>query len=231
MKNYFCTVLIICLTTLAAQAQTANQILVGSYLKFSSVQNFSGKVHIDFNLPSINIDKMDGKVYYKAPKKFRVKMTGIAFLPKQDPFYAVRLLSDTTKYVSVINGDETYGGAKCKIITVIPHNDPELVMAKLWIDTKDLVVMQSEMTTKSNGSGKAAYTYGNQKGKALPDHILYTIDMATFKMPKMVAVDINSKKKKNELKADKGTGTIAFYFSEYVVNKGVDDKVFVVEKQ
>jgi outer membrane lipoprotein-sorting protein len=206
-------------------AQSSNQVLLTTYNKFAQVQNFSGKVHVDFDLPSIAIDKMDGKVFYKAPDKFRVKLTGIAFLPKQDPFYVVKLLRDSSSYVSVLSGTETVQGAYCKIITVIPHNDPELVMAKLWIDTRETVVMKSEITTKSSGTGKADYTYGSYKKYALPDHILFTVDMATFKLPKMVAIDINSKKK--AVKAgDKGTGTIAFVFKEYVINKGVEDKEF-----
>lgn len=206
-------------------AQSANQLLLATHKKFSQVQNFSGKVHVDFDLPSINLDKMDGKVYYKAPSKFRVKLTGIAFLPKQDPFYVVKLLKDSTQYVAVYNGAETIRNTACKIVTVIPHQDPELVMAKLWIDPKNQVVMQSEVTTKSSGTGKAEYTYGSWLSHALPDYIKFTVDMATFKMPKMVAVDLNSKKKANA-NAAKGTGTIAFSFSEYNINKGVDEKVF-----
>jgi outer membrane lipoprotein-sorting protein len=223
MKN----IIVFCLLALSftAKAQSPNQFLLSTYNKFAQVKNFSGKVHIDFDLPSINMDKMDGKVYFKAPKKFRVKLSGIAFLPKQDPFYVHRMLKDSSTYVAVYSGAETVNGAQCKIVTVIPNNDPELVMAKLWIDQKGMLVLKSEITTKSSGTGKAEYTYGNQVNYALPDQILFTVDMATFKMPKMVAVDINSKKKKAATAA-KGTGTIHFFFSEYVVNKGVDDKVF-----
>jgi hypothetical protein len=150
-------------------------------------------------------------------------------LPKQDPFYVVRLLKDSSQYVSVFNGQETIRNTACRIVTVIPHHDPELVMAKLWIDQKQMVVMKSEVTTKSSGTGMADYTYGSWLKYALPDHILFTVDMATFKMPKMVAVDLNSKKKANT-NAQKGTGTIAFLFSDYTINKGVDEKVFS-EKQ
>ncbi len=228
MKSIF-LLLISTFFSYACVAQSANQLLLATYNKFSQVKNFSGNVHVDFDLPSINLDKMDGKVYYKAPSKFRVKLTGVAFLPKQDPFYVVKLLKDSSQYVAVYNGAETIRNIACKIVTVIPHQDPELVMAKLWIDPKNMVVIQSEVTTKSSGTGKAEYTYGNWLSHALPDFIKFTVDMATFKMPKMVAVDINSKKKANT-NASKGTGTIAFSFSEYKINKGVDEKVFT-EKQ
>jgi outer membrane lipoprotein-sorting protein len=223
MKN----ILVFCFLFLGLtlRAQSANQLLLNTYNKFAQVKNFSGKVHIDFDLPSINMDKMDGKVYFKAPKKFRVKLSGIAFLPKQDPFYVHRMLKDSSTYTAVFSGAETIKGAACKIVTVIPNNDPELVMAKLWIDAKSQIVLKSEITTKSSGTGKAEYTYGNHVNYALPDQIFFTVDMATFKIPKMVAVDINSKKKTKE-NANKGTGTINFFFSEYVINKGVDDKVF-----
>jgi hypothetical protein len=52
-----------------------------------------------------------------------------------------------------------------------------------------------------------------------------TFDVAKFKVPKAVAVDINSKAKATDTKS-KGTGNVKFTFTNYVVNKNIDDKVF-----
>ncbi|MBL7775352.1 MAG: hypothetical protein JNK89_05085, partial [Saprospiraceae bacterium] len=66
-------------------AQTPNQLLHQAYQRFARVKSFKSSVAIHFDLPSISIEDMSGRAYFKAPEKFRVRLTGIAFLPKDNP--------------------------------------------------------------------------------------------------------------------------------------------------
>ncbi len=190
--------------------------------KFSAVKDFSAAVKIDFDLPSIKLEAMSGNVFFRAPDRYKVKLDGVAFLPKQNPFAFLSLLRDSTTYVAVANGIENYSGVDCERIQVIPVNDPEIVLAKVWIDVRKQLLMKTEITGRSNGTVLAEYQYGKQSGFALPDQIRFTVDMKTFSLPKMISVDINSKKKQTD-PGKTGKGKIDFLFSVYRINKGVTD--------
>jgi hypothetical protein len=190
--------------------------------KFSAVKDFSAVVKIDFDLPSIKLEPMSGNVFFRSPDRYKVKLDGVAFLPKQNPFAFLSLLRDSTTYVAVANGIENYSGAVCERIQVVPVNDPEIVLAKVWIDVRKQLLMKTEITGRSNGTVVAEYKYGKQSGFALPDQLRFTVDMKTFSLPKMISVDINSKKKQTE-PGKMGKGKIDFLFSGYLINKGVTD--------
>jgi len=208
-----------------ATAQLPGAMLKAAYNKFATVKNFKGHLNVDFDIPTISIEKMSGTVYYKWPDKFRVKLTGVAFLPRQNPFFLFNLLKDSTAYVAVTNGKETIGNINCNVVTVLPQQDQDLVVAKLWLDPGSNCVIRSQTTTKSSGTALADYTYAAYQRYALPDKIVFTVDLNKFKLPKMVSADLNTKKKaSSDIK--RTTGTITFLFSNYEVNKGFPESVF-----
>ena len=101
MRQQFTTVCLLFFGFLS-NAQTANQILFRSVRQFEQVNDFKSKLEVDFQLPSINIQKMEGKVFYRKPDKYKVKLTGVAFLPKQNPFALFQILKDSSKYLAVM---------------------------------------------------------------------------------------------------------------------------------
>lgn len=223
MKN----VLIICFTLLCNSlfAQSPNQLLQSVNQKFAVVKTYSAQLNLVFDIPGVNVDPINGQVFYKAPKKFRIKTKGIIFLPKQNPYQAIQLLNDSNSYVAVKMGDEAVKGTKTVVINVLPKTQADFIVGKFWIDPVNKLVLKSEITTQDNGTMLTHYTYGSMAKNALPDKMELIFDVAKFKVPKAVAVDINSKSKAPN-SANKGTGAVKFTFSNYVVNKNIDDKVF-----
>jgi len=218
--------LLLSVNYLTLNAQTANQILWKTYDNFSKVKTFKSKVHVDFNIPSINIDTMSGRSFFKAPSKFRVKFSGIAFLPKDNPFLIYQFIKDSTSYIAILNGTETVQSQNCKIINVIPQTETDVIMAKFWISTVNQCPLKMQITSKSNGVILIENFYSSNAKYGLPDKSIFTIDMKTFKVPKMVAADINSKSKSKPQSNKKTSGTVIFRFSAYVINSKIDDKVF-----
>jgi len=218
--------IILSVTQLTLRAQSANQILWKAYDNFSKVKTFKSKVHVDFNIPSINIDTMSGRSYFKAPSKFRVKFNGIAFLPKDNPFLIYQFIKDSTTYIAILNGIETVQSQSCKIINVIPQTETDVIMAKFWISTVNQCPLKMQITSKSNGVIMIENFYGINAKYGLPDKSIFTIDMKTFKVPKMVSADINSKSKSKDQSNKKTSGTVIFKFSAYLINSKIDDKVF-----
>lgn len=211
-------------------AQTPKQIIAQVNQNFSRVKDYAADINMKFQIPGVNIEPVSGKVYYKTPDKFRVKAKGIVFLPKQNPYYSLTLLRDTNSYTAILGGTEKLEQQNCSIIHVIPGMEADLILGKFWIDPAKGVVMKSQLTTRLNGTVTIENRYGNMERFALPDKIVFTVDMTKFKVPKAVAVDLNSKSKVNKNESDKGTGTIELQFSNYALNQQLKDDVFIQEQ-
>ncbi len=206
--------------------QQANTLIKSVSEKFSQVKNFKSNVNIDFDIPSINMEKMNGKVFYKAPNKFKVKLSGVAFLPKQNPFELYNLLRDTSAYVAVSNGAEDVSGIRTQVVSVLPIKEQDVVLLKCWINPVSNCIEKSQITTKSSGTITSTYFYAANLNYPLPYKINFSIDLTKFKIPKMIAVDINSKKKSNSNASGRTTGSITFNMSKYEINKGVKEDNF-----
>ena len=223
MRKFITLFVVIFVTVFGLYAQTPQQLISKLCSKFSMVKDFKSDVGIEFMIPSIKLEKMSGKVYYKQPDQYKVKLTGVAFLPKQNPYALFNLLKDSSKYIAVLNGIEKINGTECYFLNIIPLNDPDWVLAKLWVSKKDNSLLQTDITTRSNGSVMASYQYAPEMRYALPSAIEFRVDMHTFKLPKMISVDLNSKAKKTDA-GKNATGLIRFSFKEYQINKGVKDE-------
>lgn len=209
------------------QAQSTKEIIAKVNQKFGKVKDYSADISLNFRIPGINMEEISGKVFYKSPNKFRVKTKGIAFLPKQNPYYSLAMLKDTNSFVAISNGIEKIGSVYCNVISIIPNKESDLILGKFWIDHSRGLVMKSQLTTKSNGTISIDNSYGNMESVALPSKMIFTVDMTKFKVPKAVAVDINSKVKKGSSEPQKSTGQIELNFNNYLINKQIKDNVFV----
>lgn len=211
------------------QAQTPNQILYKAHQQFARVKSFKSEVNIYFDLPSVSIEDMSGKAFYKAPSKFRIRLKGIAFLPKDNPFNVYTLIRDSTQYASVLNGSEKVGNELCKIVSVIPNGESDIVMAKLWMGTTSNCPLKMQITSRENGVILIENTYGRYAQNALPDKMRFTVDMNKFKVPKALSADINNTPKKTAGGAAKQKGTIEFVFANYTLNTVIEESVFKEE--
>jgi len=122
---------------------------------------------------------------------------------------------------SVINSVKTV------VITVIPKGDGnDIVLAKLWVDYARSVIMKSQITSATNGSITTTFTYGDKVSFGLPTKMVFEIDVKKFKLPKSVAADINNTDNKSQ-KDTRKKGTITVSMSDYNVNQGLSDTVFL----
>jgi len=207
--------------SLLASGQTPNQIIHTVNQRFSAINDYKADVHVLCNIPAIKIDAINAKVFYKKPDQFKVKSTGILILPKQNVNFLFITLADTAHYTAVKTGEEIIGGVTTQVISVIPNRDTsDLILGKFWIDAARGLVLKSQLTTKSQGTILIESTYGAMALYALPDQMLFTVDTKKFKLPKALAMDINSSKR-NQDETDDGKGRITLTFSNYVLNKGV----------
>lgn len=193
---------------------------------FKKIERYTADINISFEIPYINIDPVKGKVYFKQPNLFKVKTEGIAFMPKQNPFYLMELLNDPSSYLCIDSGSETTPGSIIRIIQLVPKEHEELILAKIWVDATRRRIVKSALTTKSNGTVEIKYLYDEKPGSKLPELMVFGIEVGKFKIPKMMSADLNSKSKNPGPTSQSTHGKIQLKFTNYKLNQNFDDKVF-----
>jgi len=217
----------ICLLSFNGLAQDATQTLNDLIAKMNSVKDYSVDAVITSDIPMVKILPTKATIYFKQKDKFKIDAKGIAILPKQGFTDISKLLAQKDSYTAVIMGNETISNVKTDIVSVFPVSDTsDLVLAKLWIDPLQDMVMKSQITTRSSGTVTILYTYGSQAKWGLPDKLVFTVDVKKFKIPKGVATDINKTSTKDQTKAVAKTGEIRIDLSNYKVNLGIKDEIF-----
>ncbi len=207
---------------------SAKQLIAAANQRFDKVNSYSANINLNFKIPGVQLEPIAGKVFYKKPSKFRIHAKGIIFLPKQNPYYALQSVRDTNAFTAVLTGTETINGATTALVNVIPNdNNGDLILAKFWVDEAKNLVHKAQLTTKSNGTISIEQTFGSNAGFGLPDDIKFVVDMAKFKIPKAVAMELNSKAKTAKPDESKrGLGEILLKFSSFKLNERIDDTVF-----
>jgi outer membrane lipoprotein-sorting protein len=210
-------------------SQDADAILNRIVTKINSVKDYSVDANIKADIPLIKILPVKASIYFKQKDKFKVVSKGIAILPKQGFTDVNSFLMKKNSYMAVDGGIKTIDDVKTNLITVIPTNEnSEFVLAKLWIDTKNDLILKSQITTRNSGTVTVDYSYGAEAEFGLPNQLVFDIDVKKFKLPKSVAADLNKtekeKAKKNKNKDQKGKITIKL--TNYKINKGLSDEFF-----
>ncbi len=205
-------------------AQNPRAMLNQVQIKINKANNYKADINIKVDLPYITMMPIDTKLYFKQKDKFKIDTKSIAILPKQGFLQLNMLVNDTVNYTAIFQSKETINRIKTSLINLIPNNDTsDVVLAKLWVDATNLVIVKSQVTTKSSGTVKTEYTYGAQLAFGLPDCIKFIVDIKKFKIPKALAADINTSKSK---KVEKDKGEITVVLKNYEINKGIADSFF-----
>ena len=220
--------LLFTLTPVSAQNENGNQLLNKVYRKILKAKDYSVQANIKVDMPFIKMLPIDAKIFFKQKNKFKVESKSIALIPRQGFDQLSKMLSDTSGFTSMIQGQEMLGAVTTKIINVIPLSDTtDVVLAKLWVEPLESLVLKLQLTTKSSGTIVTDYTYGVQKEYGLPDMMIFIIDVKKFKIPKIMGADIHRESGDADNKQqDKKKGKIIVKLSNYEINKGISDSFF-----
>lgn len=221
-------IFIVLILPLQIFSQDASQSISELTAKMNRVTDYSADAVIKSDIPLIKILAVKATIYFKQKDKFRIISKGIAILPKQGFVDISKLLSQIDGYTSMIAGYDNVSNSKAQIITIFPVNDTsDLILAKLWVDTDRDIILKSQITTRSSGTVTIEYSYKSRNEFGLPDNMIFTVDVKKFKIPKSVATDINRTSSMDELKKSAKTGKIFISLTNYKINKGINDDIFI----
>lgn len=202
-----------------SNAQTATEIVKKSYNQFKKLTTYTSDVKFMFDIPGVNIKNNKGKIFYKSPDKYRVKLDGIAFIPNENPMKIYSYLSDQKKYSAILNSSEIINGQDCYIINIIPNGEADFILGKLWISKTFFCPNKVELSTRK-GTVKIENHFNKMASYGLPDKVVFFLE--NFKAPK--AKGLGPKK---ETTKEEKTGTITMLYTNYKVNVPIADSNFI----
>jgi hypothetical protein len=187
----------------------------------------SGKMKVDVSFIDAPTSKV--AVYFKKPNKFKVKKDGgISILPKGGVSVNLNSLLSGNNYDVVPGKDAVVNGVNTRVVKLLPVDEnSDVVLTTLFIEEARLVIRKAMVTTRESGSYEIELNYGKYTDWGLPDKVVFSFNTKDFKLPKGITFEYEkggSAKKDDKVKNKKGKVEITY--SEYLINKGVDDKIF-----
>ena len=209
-------------------AQTPQELVNKVKSKLEKVNDYTARGKLKTNVIFIKAPIASVKVYYKKPDKMKiVNENGISFIPKGSVnINLAKFLSGSGSYEIVDAGIEPSTGLR--ILKLLPSDEnSEIVLSTLYIDEKAELIKKAKNTTRDNGTYELEMSYGKYTSYGLPDKVIFSFNTKDYKLPKGVTFDYDTgaeKKPDDSLKNKKGKVEITY--SEYSINKGVDDTIF-----
>jgi len=214
--------------TINLQAQSADELVQQVKTKLDKVNNYQADGKLKTNVSFLKAPIANVTIYYKKPGRLRIiNKGGISLIPKGSANISLSNLFLSNNSYDIIDVGRDSSGLR--IIKLLPKEDTaEIILATLYIDEKNSLIKRSKTTTKESGTYELDMTYGKYADFGLPDKTIFSFNTKDYKMPKGVTLDYDDgNKKKNQqdvLKNKKGKVEISY--SNYSINKGVDESVF-----
>ena len=209
-------------------AQTPQELVNRIKAKLEKVNDYTARGKLKTNVVFIKAPIASVKVYYKKPDKMKiVNENGISFIPKGSVnINLAKFLAGSGNYEIVDAGIEPSSGLR--ILKLLPSDEnSEIVLLTLYIDEKAELIKKAKNTTRDNGTYELEMNYGKYASYGLPDKVIFSFNTKDYKLPKGVTFDYdNGAEKKNNDDLKNKKGKVEITYSEYLINKGVDDAIF-----
>jgi len=209
-----------------ANAQTAEEIVQKIKMKLEKINDYEAEGKMKTNVAFIKAPVATVKVFYKKPDKLLIlNESGISFIPKGSVNININNVFVSMHAFDIIDAGRDSAGLR--VIKLLPRDDTaDIVLSTLYVDEKNMLVKKSKTTTKENGTYELEMNYAKFLEYGLPDRIVFSFNTKDYKLPKGITLDYDDGSEKNGDKLKNKRGTVEISYKSYIINKGVDSKVF-----
>jgi len=215
-----------------AQENGAEELFYKMRAKLSTVKDYVADVRMKISISFMRVPTLNGKLYFKSPDKMKLERNGgISILPKKSINLTLNNLVPAGDATVIDAGRETINGKSLRVIKVVPNSEgTDIVLTKIWVDEERQLAMRTETTTRENGTVSMDLQFGKYAQYALPDKVVFFVDVKDFKVPKGMTMDYDDGKVAESAKGTDGKtrkGTIQIEYLKYDINTGLSDQIFV----
>jgi len=216
--------------SLPARAQTADALFNTIRQKLTLVNDYVADVRMKVDVSFMRVPLLTGKLYFKAPDKLKLERNGgISIMPRKSISMTLGNLIPSGKATVIDAGSEVIDGHPARIIQVVPQEETDIVLTKIWVDVARGLALRTETTTRENGTVRMDLEFAKYASLALPDRVVFVLDIKDYKLPKGVTMDYDDGTQEMMARAKKlkmKKGRIEIRYLNYAVNKGFSDTIF-----
>jgi outer membrane lipoprotein-sorting protein len=208
------------------RAQTAEEIIQKIKMKLEKINDYEAEGKMKTNVAFIKAPIATVKVFYKKPDKLLIlNESGISFIPKGSVNINISNLFVNMHSFDIIDAGKDNAGLR--VIKLLPKDDTaDIVLSTLYVDESNMLVKRSKTTTKENGTYELEMQYAKFLEYGLPDKIIFSFNTKDYKLPKGITLDYDDGSEKNGDKLKNVRGTVEISYKNYIINKGIDSKIF-----
>lgn len=212
-----------------AQKNNANEIINKVKAEFEKIDDYIVDIQVKLDISYIQIPDVNAKLYYKKPNKMQIESKNFAILPKQGlTINPLNFLE--SEYTAICDDILDLNGSKNFQVKIIPketEKGPSLII--LLVDCSSFTI--SRMTSIGGKQGKTELDFEYLKLDQkywLPKKIIVTADIGNFRNHRFQSQQPNNQQKTDDKNSQK-SGKVYLMYSNYIINQGIDDKIFKSE--
>ena len=197
--------------------------------QFAKVNDYTADVSVKVDIEYLKVPDISARIYFKKPDKIHIESKSFALLPKQGLNFSPDVLFDK-KFTAIYENDSEIDNQTFHIIKVIPEESekgPSIIT--LYVNAKNYSIGKVITLGERQGKVEVSLKYKLIDAKYwLPEKVDIIMDVGNlrFGRRRQAQREIPSENKAEE----KQEGRVSLFYSNYVVNKGLDDKIFINEK-
>lgn len=196
----------------------ADEILEAVLKRSAEVKSFEADVSIDVDVDFIRIPVKKGRVFYKAPEKFRFRATGFVLVPKKGLNFSVMDMLNKQNTAIYAGSDEVN-----HMLKIVPMTDEsDFVIATVWVDKTKSRINKMNVTTNGQGNYLMEFTYGALQYD-LPETTKVTFDIQQVDIPLKFIGNLKVDQKKA---GERAQGSVSLVYSNFKINGAIPDSVF-----
>jgi hypothetical protein len=137
---------------------------------------------MEVDISFVNMPVKYAEVSYQKGRAIRISSEDFVMIPKRGLDLTLNELYEYP-FMTLNLGKVSYAGRQCEMIKVIPTTDQsDYSIATLWLDTRALRILKSQISTKKNGVFDIAYRYDREQ-QDLPSEIRVEFEVTGVKIP------------------------------------------------
>jgi len=139
-----------------------------------------------------------------------------------------------TDYTALYDKEVELKGTDVTVVKIIPLDErSDIILSTFWIDQNTNRIMKVESSRRPSGTFSIDLTYPQDKPDfLLPASMIFTFAIEDMHFPTGISGDSNSEDNDETEKEEKEkTGKVYINYSNYKINQGLSDDLFVDEKE
>ena len=246
MKKYNYIFFIFLFTSIKSQNTDLDIVKSNIITQFSKIEDYQVDINIKINMTGFRMPKKKIKMFFKKPDKLSIKTNGFAIIPKTGINNNPNELFKMFNYINEVNRTIRDNKQFYFISGIVNQDSIDMpiknfkseesnVKMSLLIDAKEWIITEVDIFLDKEKTFSIRTDYININNIMVPEETKLIIGIKeisriknNFNSDLLFNSDNDLAKASGfNLKNDEFRGEISMKFSNYIINQGIDDQIFI----